>query len=81
MYNNVPLGGIIIFYDDFHPHYNKEVMQCWIDFKKDHGIPEDLVQQIDDGSGWFCKRKKVEIDQSKKRAHNLIVSLKSPGQT
>ena len=47
-----------------------------IDFKKDQGIPKDLVQ-IDDGSGWFRRRKKVKIDQSKKRAHNLIISLKS----
>ena len=56
MYNNVPVGGITIVDDVFH---------CWIDFKKDQGIPEDLAQ-IDDESGWFCKRKKVNIDQSRK---------------
>lgn len=76
MYNNVPVGGIIIFDDVFHRQY-KEVMQCWMDFKKDQGIPEDLVQ-IDEGSGWFRKRKKVEIDQSKKRAHN-VMALRSSG--
>jgi hypothetical protein len=70
MYSNVPVGGIIIFDDVFHYHY-KEVMQCWIDFKNNQGIPEDLVQ-IDDFSGWFRKREKVKIDQSKKRAHNAM---------
>mmetsp|Transcript_18965 Transcript_18965/g.24411 ORF Transcript_18965/g.24411 Transcript_18965/m.24411 type:complete len:386 (+) Transcript_18965:38-1195(+) len=75
MYNNVPVGGIIIFDDVFHHHY-KEVMQCWMDFKKDQGIPEELVQ-IDDGSGWFRKRKKVKIDQSKKRVHNGTKEFKA----
>lgn len=64
-YENVPVGGIIIFDDVFHPHY-KEVMQCWLHFKADHDIPEELVR-IDRGSGWFRKKKKVTIDQSKKR--------------
>jgi len=65
MYDKVPVGGIVIFDDVFHHHY-KEVMQCWIDFKRDHGIPEELVR-IDDVSGWFRKRTLVQIDQSKKR--------------
>lgn len=65
MYDKVPMGGIVIFDDVFHHHY-REVMQCWIDFKNDHGIPEELVR-IDDGSGWFRKRTLVQIDQSKKR--------------
>lgn len=65
VYENVPVGGIVIFDDVYHPHY-KEVMQCWLHFKADHDIPEDLVR-IDRGSGWFRKKKDVTIDQSKKR--------------
>lgn len=65
MYENVPVGGIVIFDDVFHPHY-KDVMQFWNDFKSDHGLPEELVQ-IDGGSGWFRKKRLVQINQNKKR--------------
>lgn len=65
VYENVPVGGIVIFDDVYHPHY-KEVLQCWLHFKEDHNIPEDLVR-IDRGSAWFRKKEDVTIDQSKKR--------------
>mmetsp|Transcript_15263 Transcript_15263/g.18080 ORF Transcript_15263/g.18080 Transcript_15263/m.18080 type:complete len:360 (-) Transcript_15263:138-1217(-) len=65
MYENVPLGGIVIFDDVFH-HSHKSVMQCWMDFKNSQGLPEDLVQ-IDGSSAWFRKRKTIKIDQFKKK--------------
>ena len=65
MYDKVPVEGIVIVDGVFHHHYG-EVMQCWKDFKHDHGLPEELVR-IDDSSGWFRKRVVVQIDQSKKR--------------
>jgi hypothetical protein len=66
-------------HDRFTFTFYEEVMRCWIDFKEDQGIPADLVQ-IDDGSGWFLRRKKVKIYKSKKRAHTLVISLKSSEQ-
>eukprot|EP00957_Ditylum_brightwellii_P028150 2125390-Ditylum_brightwellii.AAC.1 len=63
VFMNVPVGGIVIF-DDVMSH--KDVMECWIDFKSDHGIPEELVQ-IDFHSAWFRKTNDTHIDQSKKR--------------
>ena len=65
MYENVPVGGIVIF-DDVYHHNHREVMQCWKDFKSDQGLPEDLVQ-IDSGSAWFRKRKMIQLDHPKKR--------------
>jgi len=65
MYENVPLGGIVIMDDVNHPTH-EDVMQCWLDFKIDQGLPENLVQ-IDACSAWFRKQKTVKIDQSKKR--------------
>jgi len=63
LYENVPVGGIIIF-DDIMSH--KKVRRCWEEFKSDHGINEDLVQ-IDRNCAWFRKTKHVSVDQSKKR--------------
>lgn len=38
MYEDVPVGGIVIF-DDFFSH--PQVKQFWIDFKSDHGLREE----------------------------------------
>ena len=62
MYENVPVGGIVIF-DDIMSH--PSVMRFWKDFKKDQDLPEDLVQ-IDDHSAWFRKIKAFKVDLSKK---------------
>jgi len=62
MYDNVEVGGIVIF-DDVMSH--KPVMQCWQDFKNDHGLPEELVR-IDDHSAWFRKKKDIKIEWSLK---------------
>ena len=40
-------------------------MKCWLDFKKDQGIEEEL-NRIDYHSAWFRKRNEVKIDASKK---------------
>ena len=61
-YESVPVGGIIIF-DDVMTH--SHVMDCFLAFKKDHGLPEALVR-IDKSSTWFRKTVNVEVDQSKK---------------
>ena len=63
MYENVPVGGIVIFDDVFHPHY-RDVLQFWMQFKQAHGCPEELVR-IDTGGGWFRKTKHVLISQRK----------------
>jgi len=63
MYGKVPVGGIVIF-DDVMSH--KAVMRCWLDFKADHGLPEEL-NRIDVHSAWFRKTKDVTIDMSKMR--------------
>jgi len=65
MYENVAVGGIVIFDDVFHPHY-KEVLKFWETFKEDHGLPEEMLK-IDDFSGWFRKQKEVTVDQGKKK--------------
>jgi hypothetical protein len=62
-YGKVPKGGIVIF-DDVMSH--PSVMQCWIDFKKDQGLTEDL-NRIDTHSAWFRKETEVVIDMSKMR--------------
>jgi len=63
VYENVPVGGIVIF-DDVMSH--QAVMRCWNDFKADHGLIEELVR-IDTHSAWFRKKKNVKVDHSKKR--------------
>mmetsp|Transcript_37124 Transcript_37124/g.90246 ORF Transcript_37124/g.90246 Transcript_37124/m.90246 type:complete len:327 (-) Transcript_37124:321-1301(-) len=63
LYENVPVGGIVIF-DDIMSH--DDVMRCWKEFSADHGLKEELVQ-IDNSCAWFRKRNAVRIDQSKKR--------------
>lgn len=65
LYESVPVGGIVIWDDIFHPHY-KDVLQFWRDFKNDHGLTEEMVM-IDDVGGWFRKQVTVPIDQTKKR--------------
>jgi len=86
VYENVPVGGIVIF-DDVMSH--EQVMQCWKDFKEDQNIPEELVRidqhsawfrktkdvpeelvRIDQHSAWFRKTKDVKIDQSQKHQVN-----------
>ena len=62
MYESVAVGGIVIF-DDVMTH--QAVMKCWLDFKKDQGIEEEL-NRIDYHSAWFRKRNEVKIDASKK---------------
>ncbi|CAB9524045.1 Macrocin-O-methyltransferase (TylF) [Seminavis robusta] len=66
VYENVPVGGIVIFDDIYHPKH-KSVMQFWNHFKADHGLVEELVR-IDTGSAWFRKQKQVTVDQTKRRA-------------
>lgn len=62
MYEDVPVGGIVIFDDVIsHPH----VMRCWTDFKRDQNLKEDLVR-IDKVSAWFRKIEDVKVDQSKR---------------
>lgn len=61
-YDKVPVGGIVIF-DDVFSH--QPVMECWQDFKKDQGLPEELVR-IDEHSGWFRKKKGIKVDMTRK---------------
>lgn len=61
MYEDVAVGGIVIF-DDVFSHV--AVMKFWQDFKADQGVVEDL-NRIDTHSGWFRKRVPVTIDASK----------------
>ena len=63
MYQDVPIGGIVIF-DDIMSY--PAVMQFWNDFKVDQNIQEEL-NRIDKHSAWFRKRSNGNIDQSKKR--------------
>ena len=63
MYEDVPLGGIVIF-DDVMSH--PPVKRFWTDFKTDQNLPEEL-NRIDTHSAWFRKRVSTKIDQSKKR--------------
>jgi hypothetical protein len=58
MYPLVPVGGIIIF-DDIMSH--PPVMKCWLDFKKEHMLEEDLLP-IDDNAAWFVTTKNMTID-------------------
>lgn len=62
MYEDVPVGGIVIF-DDVMSH--APVMRCWKDFKADHGLPEEL-NRIDLHSAWFRKKVATKIDQAKR---------------
>ncbi|KAK7242238.1 Macrocin-O-methyltransferase [Aureococcus anophagefferens] len=43
LYDRVPVGGFVVF-DDVMTH--PEVMRCWLDFKADQGLPEDLVRAL-----------------------------------
>jgi len=61
MYADVPVGGIVIF-DDVMSH--PAVTRCWVDFKNDQGLVEDLIR-IDTHSALFRKRKDIKIDASK----------------
>jgi len=60
-YENVPVGGIIIF-DDVMSH--EAVARAWLDFKNDQGLPETL-NRIDKHSAWFRKEKNVKVDKTK----------------
>jgi len=60
-YEKVPVGGIIIF-DDVMSH--PQVMNAWLDFKSDQGLPESL-NRIDRHSAWFRKEKNVKVDKTK----------------
>ena len=57
LYETVPVGGIVIFDDATSP----EVMECWLNFKKDQGLTEEL-HLIDQNGGWFRKQKLVMLD-------------------
>ena len=63
LYDRVPVGGFVIF-DDVMTH--PEVMRCWLDFKGDQGLPEDLVR-VDLASAFFRKRADVVVNASKRR--------------
>jgi len=68
MYEDVPVGGIVIFGDVMtHP----PVQKFWNDFKRDHAIPETL-NRIDRHSAWFRKKEAVSIDQSKKKPPQYV---------
>lgn len=60
LYELVPTGGFVIF-DDVMSH--AAVMRCWQDFKKEQGIPEELVR-IDNHSAFFRKTKQVRVNFS-----------------
>ena len=64
LYENVPVGGIVIF-DDVMTH--KPVMRFWLDFKREQGLPEEL-NRIDTHSAWFRKEKEIQLDFSKMHA-------------
>jgi O-methyltransferase len=57
LYELVPVGGRVIF-DDVLSH--PRVMQAWLDFKEEQGLPEVLIH-IDDHSAWFMKKKAITI--------------------
>lgn len=59
-YESVPVGGIVIF-DDILSH--SMVMRCWLDFKSEQKLIENLTV-IDDHSAWFKKKKHVHINFS-----------------
>ena len=59
MYENVLLGGIVIFDDVMADHSG--VLQFWKDFKKEQKLVEEF-NRIDNGSGWFRKIKNIKID-------------------
>ncbi len=63
MYEDVQVGGIVIF-DDVMTH--TAVMRCWVDFKNDQGLVEEL-NRIDLHSAWFRKREEVTINALKKK--------------
>ena len=63
LYDRVPVGGFVVF-DDVMTH--PEVMRCWLDFKADQGLPEDLVR-VDLASAFFRKRADVVVNASKRR--------------
>jgi len=62
LYEYVPAGGFVIF-DDVMSH--PAVRQFWADFKKDQGLPENLVR-IDRHSAFFRKEAEITLDQSKR---------------
>lgn len=64
LYENVPIGGIVIL-DDLSS-YQPAVLRFWQDFVKDQGIVEEPVN-IDGGAKWFRKKKHVTLDWSKFR--------------
>ena len=65
MYEDVPIGGIVIF-DDIMSY--PDVMQCWKDFKEDQPKVVETLNRIDTHSAWFRKRVAVHLDHSKKRS-------------
>ena len=62
IFEDVAVGGIVIF-DDVMSHL--PVMNCWLDFKADQGLVEEL-NRIDVHSAWFRKKIDAKIDVSKK---------------
>ena len=63
LYDRVPVGGFVVF-DDVLSH--PEVMRCWLDFKRDNGLPEDLVR-VDLASAFFRKSADVRVDAARRR--------------
>ena len=68
VYKNVPVGGIAIF-DDMMAQI--EVMRYWLEFKDNHGIPEDILQ-FDQHSACFHKKVNNHIEQSKKSPMDIF---------
>eukprot|EP00435_Cladocopium_sp_Y103_P030900 s2160_g7.t1 len=61
LYGFVQVGGYVIF-DDAYSHYR--ALQAWKDFKRDHGLTEELTR-IDRNSAYFQKTRDVKIDFTK----------------
>jgi len=59
----VPVGGYVIFDDVFVNNGDEAIMQCWLDFKKDNSVPEELTR-IDDVSAYFKKTVDTKIDRA-----------------
>ena len=56
LYERVPVGGYII-WDDILTH--KKVKRFWADFKREQGLPEEMVR-IDSDASYFRKTKDIK---------------------
>ena len=64
LYERVPVGGYII-WDDILTH--KKVKRFWADFKREQGLPEEMVR-IDSDASYFRKTKDIKVDWKHFRA-------------